>query len=499
MAVYNYSGKEINAKVVYYGPALSGKTTNLEWIYSKIPVEYSGKMVSLRTQADRTIFFDFLPLDLGLIENFRTRFMLYTVPGQVHYNATRKMVLKGVDALVFVADSEPERMDDNIESLRNLRENLADLGIEPNSLPLVMQWNKRDLPGALPVEEMERILNPDGNPSFEACALTGEGVYETLHKVCRGLYGRLTLGHADNATAPGDEESLFGAPIAERLQQIDHPEPEPERLALDEAGDLDPPSKPSRAGGILDAILGRKPQPEPEPEPAPEAAPEPVAEAPAPEPPPAAREPEPEAPVAPSEPAPSREHQAPAAATPPPAPPAAPPAPAPPVPERPELTASHSQPTGSVEGDSLVNDLMDEVLSRLDSSEPSMEVDLPPDPADGPQVPVARGGDIWAEEESGEPERPLIEHDVDPFQQMQRLQEAHSADSEARSSRPGTSGSSGDFITDPRKSASIQIETKGSSSRPTGAKIVEIPVNLDAALLDEDRPIRIVLNLKILR
>ena len=124
MVVYNYSGKEINAKIVYYGPALSGKTTNLEWIYSKIPVEYSGKMVSLRTQADRTIFFDFLPLDLGMIDGFRTRFMLYTVPGQVHYNATRKMVLKGVDGIVFVADSEPGRMADNIESLQNLRDNL---------------------------------------------------------------------------------------------------------------------------------------------------------------------------------------------------------------------------------------------------------------------------------------------------------------------------------------------------------------------------------------
>lgn len=469
MAVYNYSGKEINAKVVYYGPALSGKTTNLEWIYSKIPVEYSGKMVSLRTQADRTIFFDFLPLDLGLIENFRTRFMLYTVPGQVHYNATRKMVLKGVDALVFVADSEPERMDDNVESLRNLRENLTDLGIDPNSLPLVMQWNKRDLPGALPVEEMERILNPEGNPSFEACALTGEGVYETLHKVCRGLYGRLTLGHADNATPPGDETSLFGAPIAERLQQIDHPEPEPERLALDDEEELDPPSKASRAGGILDAILGRKPQPEPEPEPRreePATAPAPAARAP---------EPAPGRPVAPSEPA------APAAAKPPSAPT---------PPPRPETAPS--QPTGSVEGDSLVNDLMDEVLQRLDSSEPSIGMDLPDEPA-------ATGRDIWAESDAAEPERPLIEHDVDPFQQMQRLQEAHSADTEAQGHSGGRSGASGDFITDPRKSASIQVESPGASSRPTGAKIVEIPVTLDATVLDEDRPIRIVLNIKVQR
>jgi len=254
MVVYNYSGKEINAKIVYYGPALSGKTTNLEWIYSKIPVEYSGKMVSLRTQADRTIFFDFLPLDLGMIDGFRTRFMLYTVPGQVHYNATRKMVLKGVDGLVFVADSEPGRMAENIESLQNLRDNLQELGMNPDALPLVMQWNKRDLPNCLPVAELETRLNPRGLPSFEACALTGEGVYETLHKASRLIYTKLT---GAQAPVQGEEEvSLFGDSIAQCLQDVDVPQPKPEVVAV---GAEDVPVRGATgASDPLGAILGRQ-------------------------------------------------------------------------------------------------------------------------------------------------------------------------------------------------------------------------------------------------
>jgi signal recognition particle receptor subunit beta len=269
MVVYNYSGKEINAKIVYYGPALSGKTTNLEWIYSKIPVEYSGKMVSLRTQADRTIFFDFLPLDLGMIDGFRTRFMLYTVPGQVHYNATRKMVLKGVDGLVFVADSEPGRMQDNIESLRNLRDNLQELGMNPDSLPLVLQWNKRDLPGCMDVLDLERELNPRALPSFEACALTGEGVYETLHKASRLIYARMTGDQAPALNAGSDEASLFGDSIAECLQDIDYPEPVPEPVAVT-------PVTANRAtpsgADALGAILGMATPPSSEAEPVQEAA-----------------------------------------------------------------------------------------------------------------------------------------------------------------------------------------------------------------------------------
>jgi signal recognition particle receptor subunit beta len=270
MVVYNYSGKEINAKIVYYGPALSGKTTNLEWIYSKIPVEYSGKMVSLRTQADRTIFFDFLPLDLGMIDGFRTRFMLYTVPGQVHYNATRKMVLKGVDGLVFVADSEPGRMQDNIESLQNLRDNLQELGMNPDSLPLVLQWNKRDLPGCMDVGELERELNPRALPSFEACALTGEGVYETLHKASRLIYSRMTGDQALDPNATGDDAPPFGDSIAECLQDVDHPEPEPTRVAV--SRDSLRRRNTDRDQDALGAILGKVTPPSREAEPVQQAA-----------------------------------------------------------------------------------------------------------------------------------------------------------------------------------------------------------------------------------
>jgi hypothetical protein len=255
MVVYNYTGKEINAKVVYYGPALSGKTTNLEWIYSKIPVEYSGKMVSLRTQADRTIFFDFLPLDLGVVDGFRTRFMLYTVPGQVHYNATRKMVLKGVDGVVFVADSEPSRMQDNIESLQNLRDNLEELGIDADSIPLVLQWNKRDLPNGMDVSQLERELNPEKLASFEACALTGEGVYETLHALCQLIYRRLSGGGELDA-AEGDGASLFGETIAQCLQEIDERPSAPVPLALDASSAPAAEKTEADDASVLAAILG---------------------------------------------------------------------------------------------------------------------------------------------------------------------------------------------------------------------------------------------------
>ncbi len=254
MVVYNYTGKEINAKVVYYGPALSGKTTNLEWIYSKIPVEYSGKMVSLRTQADRTIFFDFLPLDLGVVDGFRTRFMLYTVPGQVHYNATRKMVLKGVDGVVFVADSEPSRMQDNFESLKNLRQNLEELGIDPDSIPLVLQWNKRDLPNGVDVTELERQMNPDKLASFEACALTGEGVYETLHALCQLIYRKLS-GGGELGEGREDGASLFGETIAQCLQEIDPRPSTPVPLALDAAASGTEKTEADDAS-VLAAILG---------------------------------------------------------------------------------------------------------------------------------------------------------------------------------------------------------------------------------------------------
>ena len=187
MSFINYSSREINCKIVYYGPGLCGKTTNLQHIYSKTSPELKGKMISLATETERTLFFDFLPLALGQIRGFKTRFHLYTVPGQVFYDASRKLILKGVDGVVFVADSQIERMEANVESLDNLRINLAEQGYDLDKLPSVVQYNKRDLPNAAPLEEMKRLLNPNGVPDFEACATVGKGVFETLKAVARGV------------------------------------------------------------------------------------------------------------------------------------------------------------------------------------------------------------------------------------------------------------------------------------------------------------------------
>ena len=187
MSFINYSSREINCKIVYYGPGLCGKTTNLQWIYSKTNPDLKGKMISLATETERTLFFDFLPLALGQIRGFKTRFHLYTVPGQVFYDASRKLILKGVDGVVFVADSQVERMEANLESLDNLRINLAEQGYELDQMPYVVQYNKRDLPNAAPLEEMKRVLNPGGVPDFEACAPKGTGVFETLKAVARSV------------------------------------------------------------------------------------------------------------------------------------------------------------------------------------------------------------------------------------------------------------------------------------------------------------------------
>jgi hypothetical protein len=191
LSFINYSSREINCKIVYYGPGLCGKTTNLQHIYSKTNPDLKGKMISLATETERTLFFDFLPLALGQIRGFKTRFHLYTVPGQVFYDASRKLILKGVDGVVFVADSQIERMEANVESLDNLRTNLAEQGYELAKLPYIMQYNKRDLPNAAPLDEMKRLLNPDGIPEFEACATVGKGVFETLKGVAKGVLSDL--------------------------------------------------------------------------------------------------------------------------------------------------------------------------------------------------------------------------------------------------------------------------------------------------------------------
>jgi signal recognition particle receptor subunit beta len=192
MVVVSYSGREINAKIVYYGPGLSGKTTNLEKIYDSVPETNRGRMVSMKTQTDRTLFFDLLPLDLGDLQGMKTRLLLYTVPGQVYYNATRKLVLKGVDAVVFVADSAADKMAENRESYANLELNLKAYGIDIKTIPLVLQYNKRDLPNAVSVEDLNRELNRLKVPFFEAQAANGVGVFETLRGVSKLLLAKIT-------------------------------------------------------------------------------------------------------------------------------------------------------------------------------------------------------------------------------------------------------------------------------------------------------------------
>ena len=185
MSLISYSSREINCKVVYYGPGLCGKTTNLQHIYSRVPQETRGKMISLATEMDRTLFFDFLPLELGQIRGFRTRFHLYTVPGQVYYNASRKLILKGVDGIVFVADSQIDRFEANVESYMNMLDNLTEHDLTIEKIPFVMQYNKRDLPRVVPIDDLERELNPRKAPYFEAVALRGTGVFDTLKVACK--------------------------------------------------------------------------------------------------------------------------------------------------------------------------------------------------------------------------------------------------------------------------------------------------------------------------
>jgi hypothetical protein len=194
MSFINYSSREINCKIVYYGPGLCGKTTNLQYVYAKTNPEAKGKMISLATETERTLFFDFLPLSLGEIRGFKTRFHLYTVPGQVFYDASRKLILKGVDGVVFVADSQIERMEANLESVENLRVNLAEQGYDLNKLPYVVQLNKRDLPNIATVEELHRLLNPRSVPEFQAVAPTGVGVFDTLKAVAKLVLTELKKG-----------------------------------------------------------------------------------------------------------------------------------------------------------------------------------------------------------------------------------------------------------------------------------------------------------------
>jgi hypothetical protein len=185
MVTINYAFREISCKIVYYGPGLSGKTTNLQYVHDRVPSKSRGDLISLATEADRTLFFDFLPIHVGDIAGFATKFQLYTVPGQVFYNATRKLVLRGVDGVVFVADSQSAKMDENIESLSNMFENLRENGIDAADIPIVLQYNKRDLPDIVPIEELQKLLNPSGWPFAEASAVSGIGVFDTLKRITK--------------------------------------------------------------------------------------------------------------------------------------------------------------------------------------------------------------------------------------------------------------------------------------------------------------------------
>jgi small GTP-binding protein len=192
MTFINYASREINCKIVYYGPGLCGKTTNLQYIYDKTNPQAKGKLISLATETDRTLFFDFLPLELGTVRGFKTRFHLYTVPGQVFYDASRKLILKGVDGVIFVADSQIERMDANIESIANLVINLKGQGYDLMTIPYVLQVNKRDLPNVAPAEEIKQLLRRKNEPMFEAVASKGIGVFETLKGVAKLVLSELT-------------------------------------------------------------------------------------------------------------------------------------------------------------------------------------------------------------------------------------------------------------------------------------------------------------------
>jgi len=190
----NFPAREINCKLVYYGPGLGGKTANLQWIYDHTVQNNKGKMISLATETDRTLFFDFLPLDLGTVRGFKTRFHLYTVPGQVFYEASRKLILKGADGVVFVADSQAERMDANLETLDNLQEHLKEHNLAFNTIPYVLQLNKRDLPNILSVAELKKQLNQKGEQALEAVAVTGQGVFETLRALAKLVLAELKKG-----------------------------------------------------------------------------------------------------------------------------------------------------------------------------------------------------------------------------------------------------------------------------------------------------------------
>jgi hypothetical protein len=238
MVLFNYSTKELTAKVVYYGPGLCGKTTNLQWVHEKLPIKNKGKMLSLATETDRTLFFDFLPIEIGTIRGMKTRIQLYTVPGQVFYNATRRMVLKGADAVCFVCDSQEAMLDANLESYENMRQNLESNEIGPDEIPIVLQYNKRDLPNALPIEILNERMNPHNFPFYEAIAVKGIGVEDTLKAITKLVFKALSVKYGNGAAATPPPAPPLAVSEDELLGELDLSDPEAEEVSVPSVPDL---------------------------------------------------------------------------------------------------------------------------------------------------------------------------------------------------------------------------------------------------------------------
>lgn len=270
MVQINFAQKQVNAKIVYYGPGMSGKTTNLEVIHQRAPEGNRGDLTSISTEGDRTLFFDFMPLDLGTVAGMRTCFQIYTVPGQVYYNSTRKLVLQGVDGVIFVADSSPNMMEENLESLRNLAENLQEYGRSIEEMPIVIQYNKRDIPGALSIEELEEKLNHRGAPAFEAIANTGQGVFPTLKAMAASVLDSLHRAQTDAsgmaavpAEVPGAQPAV--APLGESAAGATEslpsaPEPARPTGSMSQTGFHKAPSLPLQGAAPVASAAPQTPQ-----------------------------------------------------------------------------------------------------------------------------------------------------------------------------------------------------------------------------------------------
>lgn len=266
MVLFNYSTKELTAKVVYYGAGLCGKTTNLQWIHEQLPIKNKGKMLSLATEADRTLFFDFLPIELGTIRGMKTRVQLYTVPGQVFYNATRRMVLKGADCVVFVADSQDAMIEANADAMKNLRENLIANELDPDTIPLVIQYNKRDLPNAAPVADLNKVLNTRGVPTVEASAKSGKGVEETLKVATQLVFKVLAAKYGNDGAGRPSEAIQRPASLAAKPAAPPPPPPAP-------GPSLPPPARVAPSVPPPSAPRGAAPAPPPRARPTPPPAP----------------------------------------------------------------------------------------------------------------------------------------------------------------------------------------------------------------------------------